>query len=92
MVARVSNKGQITLPATVRRRLGIAPNSQVEVIPSDHEVTIRPLKSVREVAGILHHLVPPGGSEDWDTVRARMEKAVAEEVMGAHTRRVRSRR
>ena len=80
MVARVSNKGQITLSAAARRKLGIAPNSQVEVIVSDEEITIRPLKRVSELAGILNRYAKPGESEDWDAIREQTEKAIAEEV------------
>lgn len=92
MIARVSNKGQVTLPAAVRRRLGITPNSQVEVSVTGEEITIRPLKRVSELAGVLGKYARPGADEDWDAVRERTEQAVAEEVVGAHARRVRGRR
>ena len=89
MLARVSNKGQVTLSAAARRKLGIAPNSQVEVIVTDQEITIRPLKRVSELAGVLRRYARPGSTEDWDAVREQTEKAVAEEVVGANARRVR---
>lgn len=92
MIARVSNKGQVTLPAAMRRRLGITPNSQVEVSVTDEEITIRPLKRVSDLAGVLNQYAKTGADEDWGTVRERTEKAVAEEVVGAHARRVRGRR
>jgi AbrB family looped-hinge helix DNA binding protein len=89
MIAHVSNKGQITLPAATRRRLGIAPNSQVDVTVTDREITIRPVKRVSELAGILNRYARPGAPEDWDAIRDEMETAVAEEVVGAHARRIR---
>jgi AbrB family looped-hinge helix DNA binding protein len=92
MIARVSNKGQITIAAAARRKLGIAPNSEVEVTVTDTEITIRPMKSIDELAGILRRYAKPGDDEDWDTIRDEMEKAVAEEVVAAHARRVRARR
>lgn len=92
MIARVSNKGQVTLPAQMRRRLGIAPNSQVEVSVTGEEITIRPLKRVSELAGVLSKYARPGADEDWSTIRKQAEQAVAEEVLGAHARRVRGRR
>lgn len=76
MIAQVSNKGQITIPASERRRLGIKPNSKVEVVPRDGEIVIRPLKSVMEVAGSLRRYakfpVP-----DWDEVRCETYRAIA---------------
>jgi len=89
VLARVSNKGQITLSAAVRRKLGITPNSQVEVTVTDQEITIRPIKRVSELAGILNRYARPGASEDWDAIREQTEKAVAEEVVRADAGRVR---
>ena len=85
MIIRVSSRGRITIPAQERRRLGIRPNSQVEIIPRDGEIVIRPLKSVLEVAGGLRRYakfpVP-----DWDEVRSETQRKVAEEVMDAARR------
>jgi AbrB family looped-hinge helix DNA binding protein len=89
MLAHVSHKGQITLPVAARRKLGIAPDSDVELIVTDEEVTIRPLKPVNELAGILSCYARPWDEADWDTIRDQTEKAVAQEVVDAHARRVR---
>ena len=92
MLARVSNKGQITLSAAARRRLGIVPSSQVDITVTDQEIIIRPIKRVSELAGVLNRYARPGAVEDWDAIRDQAEKAAAEEVVGANARRVRSRR
>jgi AbrB family looped-hinge helix DNA binding protein len=89
MIAHVSNKGQVTLSAAARRKLGIATNSQVEVTVTDREIIIRPIKRVSELAGILRRYARPGADEDWETIREQTEKAVAEEVVSAHAPRVR---
>jgi AbrB family looped-hinge helix DNA binding protein len=79
MIAHVSNKGQITLPSAIRQKLGIVPDSNVEVIARDDEVVIRPLRSIAELRGAFRHCV---GDEpmDWEQVRSAAERAVAEEV------------
>jgi AbrB family looped-hinge helix DNA binding protein len=89
MLARVSNKGQITLSAAARRKLSIFPNSQVEVIVGEGEITIRPLKRVSELAGVLKRYAKPRAGRHWHAVREQTEKAVAEEVAGTNTRRAR---
>jgi AbrB family looped-hinge helix DNA binding protein len=86
MLARVSNKGQITLSAAARRKLGISPNSQVEVIVGEREITIRPLKRVSELAGVLKRYAKPWAGRQWQAVREQTEKAVAVEVAGANAR------
>jgi len=89
MLARVSNKGQVTLPATARRKLGILSNSQVELIVKEEEITIRPLKRVSELAGVLIRYARPGDTEHWDAIRERTEAAIAEEVVDDGSNRVR---
>lgn len=78
-IVHVSARGQITLPAAMRRRLGIAPGSQVEVIEREGEVAIRPLKTIRDVQGVFRKYAgeAPVG---WETERAETESAVAEAV------------
>lgn len=49
----ISDKGQTTLPAPMRKRLGIKSRSKVEVVTRDSEIVIRPAKTIRDVAGIF---------------------------------------
>jgi AbrB family looped-hinge helix DNA binding protein len=92
MIARVSNKGQITIAAAARQKLGIKPNSEVEVIVKENEITIRPLKSALDVAGSLSRYAKNGEGLSWPEMRERAERAAAEEVMRAHARSLRGRR
>jgi AbrB family looped-hinge helix DNA binding protein len=78
--AKVSDKGQITLPASVRRRLGIAANSRVEIILRGDEIVIRPVKGLGELYGILQGHLQGGRPVPWDEQRRQMEAAVAREV------------
>lgn len=78
--AKVSNKGQITLPADARRKLGIKPNSRVEVVVRDDEIVIRPLKTIAELHGIFHKYVHGRKPVPWEQQRREMEQAVAREV------------
>lgn len=77
--ARISEKGQVTLPAQARRKLGIKPKSRVEIEVREDEIAIRPAKSIRDVMGIFEEYAK-GRTEDWETVRTLTEKAIAEQV------------
>lgn len=84
-LAHVSNKGQITLPAAIRRKFGIAPNSTVEVVVRDDIIIVRPLRSVMELGGVFAtYAAGPEGAEgrpkDWEQVRTETERRVAGEV------------
>lgn len=82
---RVSEKGQVTLPARVRRELGIKSRSQMEVEIKGGEIILRPIKSIMELSGILHEYAK-GKSTDWNTIREETMKAVALEVNRKHER------
>lgn len=78
-LSTISDKGQITLPAKMRRKLGIKTRSKVEVQIREGEIVIRPAKTIRDVAGIFAASAK-GRTEDWSAMRDQMEQAVAEEV------------
>ena len=87
MLLNVSNKGQVTIPAEVRRKLGITSDSQVELVLREGEIALRPLKRVSELAGVLRKYARKGGIGRWDTVRRQTEAAIAEEVVDAGSNR-----
>lgn len=81
----VSSKGQIVLPASTRRRLGLGAGSTLEVLEDADGVRLRvvrsvPTTSVTELAGLVN--APSRGArrrlEDFDpaavTTRARPRK------------------
>ena len=80
ITGRVSDKGQITLPAQVRRRLGIAPRSRVQIVEGDNELIIRPVKNLSQLYGLLHEHVRGRKPKSWEQQRREMHKAVAREV------------
>jgi len=41
-MGRVTEKGQVTIPAELRRKFKLLPNSEVDVLEKDGEVVIRP--------------------------------------------------
>lgn len=45
----VSSKGQIVLPAAMRRRLGLGPGARLEVREEADGLTLRVVRSVRQV-------------------------------------------
>jgi AbrB family looped-hinge helix DNA binding protein len=76
---KISDKGQITLPATMRRKLRLEPQSRVTVEVRDDAIVLRPVKSIKELEGIFHAYVP-NPPLTWEEEREIMERAVAEEV------------
>lgn len=47
----VTKKGQITIPAELRRKYNITPNTKVEVVEEDDKIVIKKLTSIYDLAG-----------------------------------------
>ena len=76
---QVSDKGQITLPAEMRKRFGLKAKSKVQAEASDRGIMIVPVRSVREVRGIFHDAAMKRPA-DWETARSETQRIVAEQV------------
>lgn len=78
--AKLSEKGQITLPAAIRHKLGWTAGRHLQVEESDGEVIIRPLKTLDQLSGILHECVRGRKPLSDEEETLAYERAVAEQV------------
>ncbi len=77
-VTTVTQKGQVTIPAPIRKALKIKPKDRVAFELVDGEVRLRPAKSVvLATAGVVktRHRIT-----DWSKFRREIEEEIAEEV------------
>lgn len=79
MIVRISERGQISIPAAARRKLGMKPKSNVVIEVGENEITIKPMRSILEVAGIFSEYAQ-GKTTDWDTIRNETMNTVAQEI------------
>jgi AbrB family looped-hinge helix DNA binding protein len=75
---RLTQKGQVTIPAEIRARLGLKPRDMVHFEIEDDTVKIRP--AVSNLLKGYGTVAPIKKPEDWKKVRAEIEDAVAQEV------------
>lgn len=78
-VSTVSSKGQITLPARLRKKLGIEPNDRVIIETTEDALLVRKAADLFELEGFLGKALP--GDEE----RKRMTGAIARRVAGGKT-------
>jgi antitoxin PrlF len=76
---RVTRKGQVTIPAEIRHRLGLKPKDMVRFEVEGDAVKLKPAPS-RLLAG-FGAATPTQKPEDWRKIREDMEAAIAEEVV-----------
>ena len=76
----LNEKGQITIPAPLRKQLGISAGSQVRLFsePGEKTLHLTPTGSIKDAFGILPK---PKKGKTIEEMNAEMETAVAEEVI-----------
>ncbi len=75
-VSTVSTKGQVTLPAQVRKKLGIKPNDRVIIEAVDDAVLIRRAPDFFALKGFLGGAVPEAEE------RGKTRRGIAAHVKG----------
>lgn len=75
----ITAKGQVTIPAEMRKALGLKPGDKVSFGLEDHSIRIEPAKSSL-LAG-YGAVKLRGGTKDWKKVRQETHRWVAEQAM-----------
>ena len=76
-VSRVSSKGQVTIPKSVREALGLKPLDRITFEARDGEAIVRPVRSFLDLGGSVE---PRNRPEDWKKVRAEVQRIIAAEI------------
>ncbi len=76
----VTQKGQVTIPGTVRKALNIKPKDLVAFTLADGEVHLRPVAS--PVVTSFGAVKPKRKPEDFRKMRREIEEEIADEVIG----------
>ncbi|TAK37140.1 MAG: AbrB/MazE/SpoVT family DNA-binding domain-containing protein [Chloroflexota bacterium] len=78
LLSTVTSKGQVTIPAEIRRMLRVSPHDKIAFVVEDDEVRIARRGSVvAQTAGVLKTDQPPLSAEK---LREAAEQAIAEDV------------
>lgn len=78
-VVKISKKGQVTIPAEIRKFLGAVPGTRLRfVIQGD---TVQVVKAEQGILA-LRGSVPVSGQQDFAAVRQHVMEEVASEVAG----------
>jgi AbrB family looped-hinge helix DNA binding protein len=78
METTLTRKGQVTIPAAIRARLGLKPRDKVRFEVEGDRVTIRPAPS--RIARHFGVVAPPGSPLDWRAEREAFEQGVADDA------------
>ncbi len=71
----ISVKGQITIPAKIRKQLGLKSNDKVAFIFRGNEIILKPIKgTIKDLRGSIQPRQQP---EDFETIRQQVKRTVA---------------
>lgn len=74
----ISAKGQITLPAAIRKRLGVKANDKIALIFRGDEIILKPLKgTIKDLRGALKPQTKP---EAFERIRKQVKDAIAQKM------------
>lgn len=78
--AKITSKGQITIPKAVRERLGVGPGDRLEFVIEGDRIAVRPIKrrGIMDFYGIF----PVDKAYDFKEERARAWEARARRLIG----------
>lgn len=76
--SRLTQKGQVTIPAEIRARLGLKPRDRVRFDVEGDAVVLRPVGST--ILAGYGAVTPARKPEDWRAVREAVEQGIADEA------------
>lgn len=77
--SRLTQKGQVTIPAEVRAKMGLKPGDIVRFEEHDGRWVVIPRRS--RLADIYGAVTPRSRPENWRAVRKEVEAVIAREVV-----------
>lgn len=78
MLAKVTSKGQVTIPNEIRKKLGIRTEDRVDFILDGERVIMVPVKTLRDLRGAVK--AKGKGKGDFAGEREKAKAAVARRV------------
>ena len=69
LTVKIGRRGQITVPRTIRRQLGLKEGDSLAIIPSENQVILRPLtQTLLDLRGSI----PVETPQDFEEIRKRV--------------------
>ena len=80
MLAKVTSKGQVTIPNEIRKKLGIRTEDKVDFILDGERVVMVPVKTLRDLRGAVKAKQKGDIAEERANAKAAVARRVLEEL------------
>ncbi|MCA9962051.1 MAG: AbrB/MazE/SpoVT family DNA-binding domain-containing protein [Chloroflexota bacterium] len=80
MLVKVGQRGQVTIPKSIRQKLGIEPGDNLVILFKSNEIVLQPVtETIFDLVGNIP--VPPEGPYTIEALREASAKYIAEHVL-----------
>jgi AbrB family looped-hinge helix DNA binding protein len=80
MLAKVTTKGQVTIPKGIRDAFGIRPNDKVDFEPQGDKIVLVPLKTLKDLRGAVKPRRKMLFADEKKAAKASVAKRVMDEL------------
>jgi antitoxin PrlF len=80
MMAKVTSKGQVTIPNEIRKKLGISKDDRIDFILEEGRAVLVPVKILKDLRGAVKARVEGGLPEERAKAKAAVAARVREEM------------
>ncbi|MCX5900504.1 MAG: AbrB/MazE/SpoVT family DNA-binding domain-containing protein [Proteobacteria bacterium] len=80
MLAKVTTKGQVTIPKGIRDAFGIRPNDKVDFEREGEKIMLVPLKTLKDLRGAVKPKLKMFIADEKKAAKAAVAKRVMEEM------------
>ena len=78
LTAKITSKGQITLPKEVRKLLNVQEGNVIVFGKENDKIVIKPAKTLRDFKGLLKNIKT---EENFDEIRKKVKKSMGKRVI-----------
>ena len=78
LTAKITSKGQITLPKEVRKLLNVQEGNVIVFEKENDKIVIKPARTLRDFKGLLKSI---NTEENFDEIRKKVKKSVGKRVI-----------
>lgn len=80
MLAKITSKGQVTIPNEIRKKLGIGKDDQIDFVIEEGRVILVPVKTLRDLRGAVKARATGGFAAERNKAKATVADRVREEM------------
>ena len=80
MLAKVTTKGQVTIPKAIRDAFGIRSNDKVDFVREGERIVLMPLKTLKDFRGVVRTKRKMLRADEKKTAKAAVAKRVMDEM------------